>query len=931
MHVRASMLFLLAQAPTQAPPPLDNGRLRTEFDARGMVAVHDVASNQVVHFAADGLAVVADDTALETAFLPPPAVAATDTTRTFTFEQGAWHLHVVYELRAGWHFVSKQLRVEHDGKREFAVHRVELLRGTLAEPPADTTAIRGGALLRFPGAGAGTSLFALVQNPFGQWRLAGSTFALGYSPEMQSRERSFTSDRCCLSLFARSGHELPQHQLPEWQYVPDGTTPPGPMLDVAETDALVDCARAFLLIHPTKSTRVHIGWCENDYQIDIGTEAGRTEYERVLDKAAAVGCSHVLFTPANDALAPLSGNKDAWGWENVLWLGLGQKIRRDEWLPGRDAVPAPIHRLLEHARRRGLRVLAYVYPSLPFLQQKQWTSWIHGEPGGYRGADTGQRSFQDWLVDELTAFAAATGTAGFSFDHWWIAYDDASSRYAQWDGCRRVLSELRARLPDAVIDGRQQYHGFGVWTWLAGSYPHPLASDEQPESFPTFPDLHWDRASADRQRRTAYAYRTQDFVPVEIMPGYLLHQTPRLDEHGNCPRERFRPRDFDLLGWKYSVISAIATAPFQLVVNFLPARDESEFRAFGPAEQDWLRGWFDWTDKHLDVLRHTRPLLGPVQLGRVDGAAACLGDRGFVFLFNPNYRPLSATFALDANLGLSTGERFVLRQLHPEAGQGSLLAPPSGTTWRFGETATVPMPGAEALVLEIEPAPARPPEPRLAGAVGHAALVGSALALTGVAGEPGRELELHVTLPHADAVRSCTVNDTVVPFTQTGAELTLRARFAGAPFGRCQQLGTYDATFAGGTLRATAAVPRRVFEQLEARRRAWPVPYTADDLRAGYLGSHRLLLYVAIAEPDEAMRVALRVDGAAVPLQPAYSSIVRSNPKNTFVGWFADLSSPAADVVHDFELDVPALAPGQFQGLFFDTVATETTTVIVGA
>jgi len=31
-----------------------------------------------------------------------------------------------------------------------------------------------------------------------------------------------------------------------------------------------------------------------------------------------------------------------------------------------------------------------------------------------------------------------------------------------------------------------------------GSNPHPLASDEQPESFRSLPDLHWDRGSADR-------------------------------------------------------------------------------------------------------------------------------------------------------------------------------------------------------------------------------------------------------------------------------------------------------------------------------------------------------------------------------------------------------------------------------------------------
>lgn len=128
-----------------------------------------------------------------------------------------------------------------------------------------------------------------------------------------------------------------------------------------------------------------------------------------------------------------------------------------------------------------------------------------------------------------------------------------------------------------------------------------------------------DGVVADRQRRTAYGYRNECFVPPEIMPGYMTHQTPRLTEKGECPRGRFRAADWDLLGWRYSVISAIATAPFNLAVNFLPARDEREFRAFSEADREWFRHWFDWTDRNLEILRNVKPILGAPQLGRVDG------------------------------------------------------------------------------------------------------------------------------------------------------------------------------------------------------------------------------------------------------------------------------------------------------------------------
>jgi hypothetical protein len=100
------------------------------------------------------------------------------------------------------------------------------------------------------------------------------------------------------------------------------------------------------------------------------------------------------------------------------------------------------------------------------------------------------------------------------------------------------------------------------------------------------------------------------------------------------------------------------------------------------------------------------------------------------------------------------------------------------------------------------------------------------------------------------------------------------------------------------------------------------VDYTAEEREAVWLNSDRLLLFVNVAEPDdETMKgVTLKVDGQSVPVKPAYTSIVRSNPQNTFTGWYADVTSLQPDVNHTFEVELPKLAPGQFQGLFLDTV-----------
>ena len=83
-------------------------------------------------------------------------------------------------------------------------------------------------------------------------------------------------------------------------------------------------------------------------------------------------------------------NRDAWGWENVLWLTLGQKLRKGEWDPAKDKLPAPVQELQDYAKGKNLSFMAYVYPSLPFVQNPEWTKWVpNGNPGGYPGRGHG--------------------------------------------------------------------------------------------------------------------------------------------------------------------------------------------------------------------------------------------------------------------------------------------------------------------------------------------------------------------------------------------------------------------------------------------------------------------------------------------------------------------------------------------------------------
>ena len=103
-----------------------------------------------------------------------------------------------------------------------------------------------------------------------------------------------------------------------------------------------------------------------------------------------------------------------------------------------------------------------------------------------------------------------------------------------------------------------------------GTYAEPLQGDEQPGSWMFYEaDLHTDRLSANRQRETAWSYRVDEFAPAELVPGFALHQTDRdvskaearvpcAAGAGRCAAAS-RRRDFDLLGYRYSLLAAVGT------------------------------------------------------------------------------------------------------------------------------------------------------------------------------------------------------------------------------------------------------------------------------------------------------------------------------------------------------------------------------------
>jgi hypothetical protein len=433
---------------------------------------------------------------------------------------------------------------------------------------------------------------------------------------------------------------------------------------------------------------------------------------------------------------------------------------------------------------------------------------------------------------------------------------------------------------------------------------------------------------------------TRDFTPVEIRPGFITHQTQREDAKRVMRRDKYRTRDWDFLGWKFNLISSVATAPYNNVVNYLPARDEQEFNAFSEADKLFFKKWMDFTDQNRDYLKNIMPIIGQPMVGRCDGTSAILDNKGFIFLFNPNYRKMNAEFNLDETIGIDKNGKYLLTEIFP--GDGLHPGHPVNGLYAKGDAVGIPMDGVTARVYRIEPFDSQSRQPVLFNCTGKVSVEGDLVKVTDATGLTGESLTVMVYLPAGKTAGRIQVNGNDYPCKFSDGVLTAPVKFGGSDFRQAQQFGTYDAGFTGETVEQEIIIPMQVFVQLENRKKAWPITYTEDDLVAPWVDPSRLLLYVQIAEPYHTVGVGkdmkkvpvratelkLEIDGKPTVLKEAYNGVYPF-VERTNLGFFTDISALSADTPHKLKLTLPkGLKPGQFQGIFVDHVENEYTSVL---
>ena len=192
--------------------------------------------------------------------------------------------------------------------------------------------------------------------------------------------------------------------------------------------------------------------------------------------------------------------------------------------------------------------------------------------------------------------------------------------------------------------------------------------------------------------------------PVNVLLGDKIRHWSRIRVHHHFfPHYLDSPQVFaapkSMTNWKgidwqsdhidYVMLSALSSSPNQTYYlpsqAGIPAEDKAE-----------IRKWLDWGRQNVAYLKVRKDLPDWPAAGKIDGSAHIRGDRGLIFLFNPNKGPFQGRFALTRqSIGLKGKGTFEVSQYHPHSDRVAKVP--------YGEAVDWEVSGETAVILKIQP------------------------------------------------------------------------------------------------------------------------------------------------------------------------------------------------------------------------------------
>lgn len=312
------------------------------------------------------------------------------------------------------------------------------------------------------------------------------------------------------------------------------------------------------------------------------------------------------------------------------------------------------------------------------------------------------KEFEEWYAETLISTVKNLDMFMLGFDsgnfwqiqlgHCFAGNHDhlpGDCRYAQFRAFRRIVQKIRRDAPEDLLLltywGAKRYGPFGT-----------AAADFHENYYENavFAPEGYKRALGEQHSLPA---TFSGYYDSELL--WPVCTDIRTQCWYSC-NERFMPAHttYNLIdNRREELIAAISTGGKIPIRSFISADNISFFKK-----------WIAFAKEYRDLLQSTYVgLYGPPRRGCVDGAAHIDGAKGgFVFLFNPNKKRVTAELPLTKDIGLEYGgDTFAVCLRRPE--RGEFFSINGKTEFTFGQTLVFDVPAGALWVLEIFPAAKR--------------------------------------------------------------------------------------------------------------------------------------------------------------------------------------------------------------------------------
>ena len=131
----AGGLFLGIGSEVAASNRLENDRILARFDDRGLVSLHDKHLKQSMEIASDDWMFSIENSRVHSSKLEPRRSTQKGSRRSYVFGAEHFEIEVIYELKPGWRFITKQLQITNHKRDVYTVKHVDVWQGRLMQVP----------------------------------------------------------------------------------------------------------------------------------------------------------------------------------------------------------------------------------------------------------------------------------------------------------------------------------------------------------------------------------------------------------------------------------------------------------------------------------------------------------------------------------------------------------------------------------------------------------------------------------------------------------------------------------------------------------------------------------------------------------------------------------------------------------------------------